>query len=81
MAHSTYSKKKSVHLLEGTMNLFEELKGSLTRDFRLQVFFMNQCPPGPQVFHWSQLDTGNKLFSGVNDTGEKFIAGVIDTGD
>ena len=27
-------------------------KGSLTRDFRLQVFFMNQCPPGPQVFHW-----------------------------
>jgi hypothetical protein len=23
------------------------LKGSLTRDFRLQVFFVNQCPPGP----------------------------------
>jgi hypothetical protein len=23
------------------------LKGSLTRDFRLQVVFMNQCPPGP----------------------------------
>jgi hypothetical protein len=22
-------------------------KGSLTRDFRLQVFFMNQCLPGP----------------------------------
>jgi hypothetical protein len=21
-------------------------KGSLTRDFRLQVFFINQCPPG-----------------------------------
>jgi hypothetical protein len=68
-------------------------KGSLTRDFRLQVFFMNQCPPGPQVFHWGCLeffrkfaemfaneylfDTGDKLFSGVNDTGEKFI----DTGD
>jgi hypothetical protein len=44
---------------------------------------MNQCPPGPQVFHWShfEFDTGNKLFSGVNDTGEKFIAGVVDTGD
>jgi hypothetical protein len=23
------------------------LKGSLTRDFRLQVFFINQCPPDP----------------------------------
>ncbi len=23
------------------------LKGSLTRDFRAQVFFMSQCPPGP----------------------------------
>jgi hypothetical protein len=58
---------------------------------------MNQCPPGPQVFHWSHFeffrdirellfitgvnDTGNKLFSGVNDTREKFIAGVVDTGD
>jgi hypothetical protein len=66
------------------------LKGSLTRDFRLQVFFMNQCPPGPQVFHWSLFelmfvtgvnDTGDKLFSGVNDTGKKFIAGVDDTGE
>jgi hypothetical protein len=62
---------------------------------------MNQCLPGPQVFHWgcfeffqkfaeifankylSQfiVDTGDKLFSGVNVTGEKFIAGVNDTGD
>ncbi len=23
------------------------VKGSLTRDFRLQVFFINQCPSGP----------------------------------
>jgi hypothetical protein len=57
---------------------------------------MNQCPPGPQVFHWGRFeffrkfaeifaneyfDTGDKLFSGVNDTGEKFIDGVNDTGD
>jgi hypothetical protein len=27
------------------------------------------------------VDTGNKLFSGVNDTGEKFIAVVNDTGN
>jgi hypothetical protein len=43
---------------------------------------MNQCLPGPQVFHWGRFeffrkfgtgdtgDTGDKLFSGVNDTGE-----------
>ncbi len=35
------------------------LKGSLTRDFRLQVFFINHCPLGPQV-------------SIVTDTGEHF---------
>jgi hypothetical protein len=53
---------------------------------------MNQCPPGPQVFCWGRLeffrkfaeifaneyvDTGDKLFNGVNDTGEKFIASVV----
>jgi hypothetical protein len=67
-------------------------KGSLTRDFRLQVFCMNQCPPGPQVFYRGRFEkkingdiresiTGDKLFSGVNDTSEKFIAGVVDTGN
>ncbi len=37
------------------------LKGSLTRDFRLQVFFMHQCPPGPQVFHWSHIEFFRKF--------------------
>ncbi len=37
------------------------LKGSLTRNFRLQVFFMNQCPPGPQVFHWSHFEFFRKF--------------------
>jgi hypothetical protein len=27
------------------------------------------------------VDTGDKLFSGVNDTGKKFIVGAVDTGD
>jgi hypothetical protein len=36
-------------------------KGSLTRDFRLQVFFMNQCPPGSQVFHWSLYEFFRKF--------------------
>ncbi len=69
-----------------------KFKGSLTRDFRLQVFFMNQCPPGPWVFHWglfdpfedsqySRMNVCDKLFIGVVDTGDKFIAGVIVTGE
>ncbi len=37
------------------------LKGSLTQDFRLQVFFMNQCPPGPQVFLWGCLEFFQKF--------------------
>jgi hypothetical protein len=36
-------------------------KGSLTRDFRLQVFFMNQCPPGPQVVHLSLFEFFRKF--------------------
>jgi hypothetical protein len=35
--------------------------GSLIQDFRLQVFFMNQCPPGPQVFHWSLFEFFSKI--------------------
>ncbi len=37
------------------------VKGSLTRDFRLQVFFMNQCPPGPQVFRWCLFEFFRKF--------------------
>jgi hypothetical protein len=33
-----------------------EAKGSLTRDFRLQVFFMNQCTRGPQVSRWGRFE-------------------------
>ncbi len=33
------------------------------------------------IFIAGDVDTGDKLFSGVNDTGEKFIPGVNDTGD
>ncbi len=37
------------------------IKGSLTRDFRLRVFFMNQCPPGSQVFHWGRFEFFRKF--------------------
>jgi hypothetical protein len=65
------------------------LKGSLTQDFRLQVFFMNQCPPGPQVFHWCLFEFFSKILgdicefmfiTGVKDTGDKLFSGVNDTG-
>ncbi len=64
-------------------------KGSLTRDFRLQVFFMNQGPPGPQEFYWSLFEFFSKIrgdirklmfITGVNDTGDNLFSGVNDTG-
>ncbi len=50
------------------------LKASLTRDFRLQVYFMNQFPPGPliiplgsfQIFPKNRVDTVNF----VNDSAD-----------
>ncbi len=43
------------------------VKGSLTRDFRLQVFFMNQCPPSPQVFHWSHFEFFSKIRGDIRE--------------
>ncbi len=31
-------------------------KGSLTRDFRRQAFFMNKFPSGPWVSHWGHFE-------------------------
>jgi hypothetical protein len=46
---------------------------------------MNQCPPGPQVLNWGRMagvvDTGDKLFTDVDDTAIKLFRGVNDTGD
>jgi hypothetical protein len=50
---------------------------------------MNQCPPGPQVFHWSLFEFISKIrgdirelmfITGVVDTGDKLFSGVNDTG-
>jgi len=47
---STYQQRNVGGKVQQTCSVTcTSLKGSLTRDFRLQVFFMNQCPPGPQV--------------------------------
>jgi hypothetical protein len=72
------------------------IKMSLTRDFRLQVFFMNHCPTGPQVFHWGCFEFfrkfaeifANECLTLVSTTpannpchGFSVIAVVVDTGD
>jgi hypothetical protein len=53
------------------------LKGTVSRDFLLLVFFMNQFPPSPGEIRklrctTSMNDTGGKFAPGVNDTGGKF---------
>jgi hypothetical protein len=53
---------------------------------------MNQCPPGPQVFHWGRFEFFQKFaeifaneylspVSTTNDTGDKLFSGVNDTGE
>jgi hypothetical protein len=37
------------------------IKGSLTGDFQLLVFFMNQCLLGPSIFHWGRFKFCRKL--------------------
>jgi hypothetical protein len=53
---------------------------SLKSDKRFSTsgFFMNQCPTGPQVFHWGRFE----FFRIRGDIRELiFIAGVNDTAD
>ncbi len=67
------------------------IEGTLTRDFRLQVFFsINQLSPGPlsipegpfQIFTKIRADIRNSVFTaGVNDTNDKLFISVNDTGD
>jgi hypothetical protein len=51
----------SAHLFGFSAYLLLIFKGSLTLDFRLQVFFMNLCPPGPQVFQWGRFEFFQKF--------------------
>jgi hypothetical protein len=39
----TFEERHKIYIYLPTTHL----KGGLTQDFQLQVFFMNQCPPGP----------------------------------
>ncbi len=69
-------RNKIVSSLSGQDQLDGIIKESLTRDFRLQVFIVNQCPPGPWVCHCDRFDffrkfaeiTANECLSGVSTT-------------
>jgi hypothetical protein len=65
------------------------IKGSLTRDFRAQVFFHESVSPRPisiplgpfWIFSKIRGDIRELMFIAcVNDTGEKLFSGVNDTG-
>jgi hypothetical protein len=67
-------------------NLF---KGTVSRDFLLLVFFMNQFPLKPlsiplglfRIFSKIRGDIrSSRLTTGINDTGGKFATGIKDTG-
>jgi hypothetical protein len=60
----------------------------VSRDFLLQVFFLDHLPPSPWKHHYSHFEffrkfTGRKsrCTTGINDTGGKFATGINDTGD
>jgi hypothetical protein len=71
------------------------VKGTVSRDFLLLVFFTNQFPPSPRVFQifskkirgdmrkprctTSINDTGCKFATGINDTDGKITAGINNT--
>jgi hypothetical protein len=68
------------------------VKGSLTRDFRLQdtseQFIFPRCrwyrsekKTKSLKFIAGVNDTAEKLFTGVNDTADKFVGGVSNNGD
>jgi hypothetical protein len=41
--------------------IFLTFKGTVSRDFRLLVFFMNQFPPSPWVYHWVRFEFFRKF--------------------
>jgi hypothetical protein len=54
-------------------------KGRLTRYFRLQVFFINQCPPGPQVGAVLNFFKNSRRYSVVSTTPAKNLSLVSTT--
>jgi hypothetical protein len=68
-----------------TLNVLSPFKGTVSRDFRLLVFFMNQFPQASEyraVSNFSKIRgdiRSSRCTTGVVDTDGKFAAGVVDT--
>ena len=65
------------------------LKGTVSRDFLLQVFFHESPSPKPLIITLGTFRIFSKIIgdirksrctTGVNDTGGKFATGINDTG-
>jgi hypothetical protein len=65
------------------------LKVTVSRDFLLLVFFMNQFPPQPKSIQFRPFQIFSKIrgdiresrcTTGINDTGGKFAIGISDNG-
>ncbi len=66
-----------------------DFKGTVSRDFLPLVFYMNQFPTSPRVFHEDRFEFFRKfaeIFAsqgasqGINDIGGKFATSINDTG-
>ncbi len=69
----------------GFGTLAQTIQGTVSQDFLLLVFFMNQFPPSPRVSHYNRFEFFSKIrgdihksrcTTGINDTGGKFVTGV-----
>ncbi len=56
-----YAFPKTVHLNPKCRFTKIKLKGTVSRDFRLLVFFMNQFPPSPWVYHYGRFEIFRKF--------------------
>jgi hypothetical protein len=54
------------------------IKGTVPRDFRLLVFFMNQFPPSTWVYPYGHFKFFQKIRGDIR--GSRCTTGVVDTG-
>ncbi len=61
-----YGLKSSSNVVTEETKLFPMFKGTVSRDFRLLVFFMSQFSPSPQVYHQGRFEFLAKIRNGPN---------------
>ncbi len=58
--HRRFTKRCRLSCLNNSALVYE-LKVTMSRDFLLLVFFMNQFPPSPRVSHWDRFKFFRKI--------------------